>query len=44
MDITIRKAVDNDFEKVYPLFEQLWPNKKLLDLKNGLFHFHISCK
>ena len=29
MDITIRKAVDNDFEKVYPLFEQLWPNKKL---------------
>jgi len=38
------KAVDNDFEKVYPLFEQLWPNKKLLDLKNGLFCFHISCK
>jgi len=29
MDITIRKATENDFEKVYPLFEQLWPNKEL---------------
>jgi len=25
----IRKATENDFEKVYPLFEQLWPNKDL---------------
>jgi len=29
MDITIRKAVENDFDKVYPLFEQLWPDKEL---------------
>ena len=29
MDATIRKATENDFEKVYPLFEQLWPNKEL---------------
>jgi len=25
----VRKATENDFEKVYPLFEQLWPNKEL---------------
>jgi hypothetical protein len=24
MDIRIRKATESDFEKVYPLFEQLW--------------------
>jgi ribosomal protein S18 acetylase RimI-like enzyme len=29
MEALIRKAVKNDFTKVYPLFEQLWPNKKL---------------
>ena len=29
MDITIRKAIESDFERVYPLFEQLWPNKQL---------------
>jgi GNAT superfamily N-acetyltransferase len=29
MDIKIRKATENDFNKVYPLFEQLWPNKEL---------------
>jgi len=29
MEIKIRKATGNDFEKVYPLFEQLWPNKEL---------------
>lgn len=29
MDFTIRKATESDFEKVYPLFEQLWPNKVL---------------
>lgn len=29
MSITIRKATENDFEKVYPLFEQLWPNMEL---------------
>ena len=29
MDTRIRKATENDFEKVYPLFEQLWPNKDL---------------
>jgi ribosomal protein S18 acetylase RimI-like enzyme len=29
MDTEIRKAIESDFEKVYPLFEQLWPNKKL---------------
>jgi ribosomal protein S18 acetylase RimI-like enzyme len=29
MDSNIRKATKKDFEKVYPLFEQLWPNKEL---------------
>ncbi|BBE20025.1 acetyltransferase, GNAT family [Aquipluma nitroreducens] len=29
MDVEIRKSTENDFEKVYPLFEQLWPNKEL---------------
>ncbi len=29
MDTKIRKAAEKDFEKVYLLFEQLWPNKKL---------------
>jgi len=29
MSGTVRKATENDFEKVYPLFEQLWPNKEL---------------
>jgi len=29
MDIRIRKAAENDFDKVYPLFEQLWPTKKI---------------
>jgi len=29
MDVSIRKATENDFDKVYPLFEQLWPNKEL---------------
>jgi len=29
MDATIRKATENDFAKVYPLLEQLWPNKEL---------------
>ena len=29
MEVTVRKATENDFENVYPLFEQLWPDKKL---------------
>jgi len=29
MNISIRKARENDFDNVYPLFEQLWPTKKL---------------
>jgi len=29
MHVVIRKATVSDFEKVYPLFEQLWPNKEL---------------
>ena len=29
MHVVIRKATESDFEKVYPLFEQLWPNKEL---------------
>jgi GNAT superfamily N-acetyltransferase len=29
MDIRIRKATESDFDKVYPLFEQLWPNMEL---------------
>lgn len=34
MDISIRKAVCEDFDGVYPLFQQLWQNK-VLD-KNAL--------
>jgi ribosomal protein S18 acetylase RimI-like enzyme len=29
MHFTIRKATEKDFDKVFPLFEQLWPNKEL---------------
>ena len=29
MDITIRNAALSDFDMIYPLFEQLWPNKVL---------------
>lgn len=29
MNIKIRKTTEIDFDKVYPLFEQLWPNKEL---------------
>ena len=29
MNISIRKARENDFDNVYPLFEQLWPTKQL---------------
>lgn len=29
MDILIRNATLEDFDSVYPLFEQLWPNKAI---------------
>ncbi len=29
MHFTIRKSTEKDFDKVFPLFEQLWPNKEL---------------
>jgi GNAT superfamily N-acetyltransferase len=29
MHFTIRKSTEKDFEKIFPLFEQLWPNKEL---------------
>jgi hypothetical protein len=29
MDMKIREAAVGDFNEVYPLFEQLWPNKDL---------------
>lgn len=29
MNIIIRTAITEDFERVYPLFGQLWPNKQL---------------
>lgn len=29
MDLTIRNAMAEDFDNVYPLFKQLWPNKAL---------------
>jgi GNAT superfamily N-acetyltransferase len=29
MGSKIRKATEEDFDNVYPLFEQLWPNKEL---------------
>ena len=29
MDLLIRSAENEDFQSVYPLFEQLWPNKDL---------------
>jgi len=39
MDGNIRKATKKDFEKVYPLFEQLWPNKELdKDALRIVFH------
>lgn len=29
MELVIRQALSGDFEQVYPLFEQLWPNKEI---------------
>jgi ribosomal protein S18 acetylase RimI-like enzyme len=29
MHFKIRKSTEKDFDKVFPLFEQLWPNKEL---------------
>lgn len=29
MNTSIRQAIESDFDKVYPLFEQLWPTKEL---------------
>jgi ribosomal protein S18 acetylase RimI-like enzyme len=29
MNTIIRKATEKDFNEVYPLFEQLWPNREL---------------
>lgn len=29
MEVIIRKTIKEDFDAVYPLFEQLWPNKEL---------------
>jgi Acetyltransferases len=29
LEFLIRNASNEDFDSVYPLFEQLWPNKKL---------------
>ena len=29
MDFAIREAEISDFDRVYPLFEQLWPNKPI---------------
>ena len=29
MEFLIRTAANEDFDSIYPLFEQLWPNKKI---------------
>jgi len=29
MNATVRRSAESDFVEVYPLFEQLWPNKEL---------------
>lgn len=29
MEFLIRNATNGDFDSVYPLFDQLWPNKKI---------------
>jgi GNAT superfamily N-acetyltransferase len=29
VEFSIRNATDEDFDRIYPLFEQLWPNKEL---------------
>jgi GNAT superfamily N-acetyltransferase len=29
MNVTVKKSEESDFVEVYPLFEQLWPNKEL---------------
>ena len=29
LEFLIRNAISEDFDRVYPLFEQLWPNKKI---------------
>jgi len=29
MEVLIRNATVGDFDRIYPLFEQLWPNKEL---------------
>ena len=29
MELTIRKAMTEDFSRVFALFHQLWPNKEL---------------
>lgn len=36
MNTTVRLATDKDFESIFPLFGQLWPNKSLNrnELKN----------
>ena len=43
MDYTIRKATEKDFELVYPLFEQLWPNRELdKDALKTVFNRSVS--
>lgn len=29
MDLLIRSASNDDFDSIYPLFQQLWPNKEI---------------
>jgi len=29
LELLIRNVTNNDFDSIYPLFEQLWPNKEL---------------
>lgn len=43
MDLSIRNAAIEDFAEVYPLFEQLWPNKALNQAElNKVFNRGVS--
>ncbi len=40
MELSIRNAVSDDFNSIYPLFEQLWPNKEL----NRTELYNVFCR
>ncbi len=44
MELSIRNAVSDDFNSIYPLFEQLWPNKELNRTELYVFCRGVSSK